>query len=95
MYQFFLVVYTQATDADPVGPNSQIQYSIAFADGSTSSPMFTIDASSGGVSAVGLDYETSTSHSLIITASDAGTPQLSSTATLQVSVSVGKHQFQN
>lgn len=50
--------------------------------------MFTIDASTGGVSAVNLDYETSTSHSLVITARDAGTPQMSSTATLQVSVTV-------
>ena len=51
--------------------------------------MFTIDASTGGVSAVNLDYETSTSHSLVITARDAGTPPMSSTATLQVSVTVG------
>ena len=52
--------------------------------------MFTIDAGTGGVSAVNLDYETSTSHSLVITARDAGTPQMSSTATLQVSVTVSR-----
>ena len=93
MIGIIVMFFSQATDADPAGPNSQIQYSIAFADGTTSSPMFTIDASSGGVSATGLDFETSTSHNLIITASDAGTPQQSSTASLQVSVTVGNHFF--
>ena len=79
----------QATDADPLGPNSQIQYSIAFRNGSSSSPMFTIDATSGGVSALGLDYERATSHSLTITASDAGTPApLTATTSLDVTVTV-------
>ena len=86
-------MFIQATDADEVGnPNSQIQYSIAFAGGSSSSPMFTIDAGTGAVSAVNLDYETSTSHSLVITATDGGTipGPLSSTATLEVTVTVGE-----
>lgn len=86
----FILLY-QATDADPAGPNSQIQYSIQFANGSSSSPTFTIDASTGGVSAANLDYETATTHNLVITASDGGTPPMTSTATLQVSVTVRSH----
>ena len=78
-----------------MGPNSQIQYSIANSDGSTSSPLFTIDATSGGVSAAGLDYEQATSHSLTITARDSGSPApMSSTATLQVTVTVGQKSLE-
>lgn len=51
--------------------------------------MFTIDAATGGVSATGLDYETATSHSLTITATDSGNPARSTTASLTVTVTVG------
>ena len=85
MISFSLV---QATDADPAGPNSQISYSIAFTGGATSAPTFTIDAATGAVSATALDYETSTSHSLTITATDAGTPPLTDTTSLTITVNV-------
>ena len=55
--------------------------------------MFTIDSVSGAVSATGLDYETSTSHSLIITASDAGTPPLMDTAMQPHNLSNGKREI--
>lgn len=52
--------------------------------------MFTIDATTGGVSASGLDYEQATSHSLTIIASDSGSPARTGTANLEVTVTVGE-----
>ena len=72
-----------ATDADADGPNSYITYSIQSGNDDN---LFRI-SSTGVISIVSaLDFETATSHSLIVQATDNGTPSRSSTAVVSVTV---------
>ena len=72
-----------AIDADADGPNSDITYSIQSGNDDN---LFRI-SSTGVISIVSaLDFETATSHSLIVQAMDNGTPSRSSTAVVSVTV---------
>lgn len=85
------VLTLQATDADkPLTINSAISYSITSQDGSSVSANFQIDSSMGTISASNLDCETTTSFSLLVTATDGGTNPgpLNGTATLEVTIQV-------
>ena len=69
-------------------PNSLIRYSIQFSDGSDVSTYFTIDGTSGAISALNLDHEVVSSFSLSILATDMGTAPLTGIATLVVTIQV-------
>lgn len=80
-----------ATDADkPLTVNSVISYSITNQDGTDVSTNFQIDSSLGVVSASNLDCETTSSFSLLVTATDGGTnpAPMSGTATISVAIQV-------
>ena len=98
-YTLFLVEETDypnlltliATDADkPLTVNSDISYSITNQDGTDVSANFLIGSNSGVVSALNLDCETTSSFSLLVTATDSGTNPgpLSGTATISVTIQV-------
>lgn len=75
----------QGVDGDPPNTaNSRLSFSL------TSSPLFTINATSGQISASALDYEAVASHmyGLTVTVSDAGTSALSATCTVTVNIRV-------
>ena len=77
------LISVTATDADADGPNSDISYSIQSGNDGN---LFRI-SSTGVISIVStLDFETATSHSLIVQATDNGTPSRSSTAVVSVTV---------
>ncbi|XP_014811591.1 PREDICTED: cadherin-like protein 26 isoform X2 [Calidris pugnax] len=82
------VFQVTALDKDEEGTaNSQVSYSLTMqmplADGFT----FNIDPTTGSIFLTGcLDYKAASSFKLLIKASDHGTPQLSSTATVNVAV---------
>ncbi|XP_061865435.1 cadherin-like protein 26 [Colius striatus] len=82
------VFQATALDKDEVGTaNSQVSYSLnmqmPLLDGFT----FNIDATTGSILLSGcLDYKAANSFKLLIKASDHGTPQLSSTATVNIAV---------
>ena len=77
------LISVTATDADADGPNSDITYSIQLGNAGN---LFRI-SSTGVISIVStLDFETATSHSLIVQATDNGTPSRSSTAVVSVTV---------
>eukprot|EP00111_Clytia_hemisphaerica_P005933 TCONS_00017188-protein len=70
-----------ATDMD-MGSNSEIIYSLA-----TMSSLFTIDQSSGSIQLISqLDRERQSSHSIIVLATDKGTPSLSGNVTVNINV---------
>ena len=66
-----------ATDGDATSPNDQVSYDIT---GGTGMGLFVIDANGGISLASGatLDYDTATSYTLEITATDGGTPAMTS-----------------
>ena len=74
------VVQVQASDMDDVGPNSQVRFSIDDTNGT-----FTIDTLSGIVS-VATEIRFEDNFTIIVTASDLGTPSLSNQSLIQVSV---------
>lgn len=76
------MVTVTATD-DDTGDNAKITYSID----STSTDKFTIHPSSGEISTkISLNYEDSPRYVITVTARDSGTPALSSTAEVVVTV---------
>ena len=79
----FNLITVTATDADAAGPNSDISYSIPSGNDGN---LFRI-SSTGVISIVSaLDFETAMSHSLIVQATDNGTPSRTSTAVVSVTV---------
>lgn len=82
------VVQVSALDKDEVGTaNSQVSYSMRMQMPSPDGLTFSIDPTTGSIFLSGcLDYETANSFKLLIKASDHGSPQLSSTATVTVTV---------
>ena len=77
------LITVTATDADAAGPNSDISYSIPSGNDGN---LFRI-SSTGVISIVSaLDFETAMSHSLIVQATDNGTPSRTSTAVVSVTV---------
>ena len=81
----------QAIDGDPPNTvNSRLTYSLNFANGTSSSPLFTVGSTTGQISASRLDYEAVASHMYIltVTVSDAGSPVLSSTCQVTVNIRV-------
>ena len=70
-----------AEDSDD-GSNGEVQYSL-----SGDSTPFTVDPNSGWISTIShLDKETVSSYTLILTATDNGTPALSCTSLLYISI---------
>uniref|UniRef100_A0A8C3XAN5 Cadherin 26 n=1 Tax=Cyanoderma ruficeps TaxID=181631 RepID=A0A8C3XAN5_9PASS len=82
------VIRVTALDKDEVGTvNSQVSYSIHMQMPSPDGLTFNIDPTTGSIFLSGcLDYQTANSFNLLIKASDHGSPQLSSTATVTVTV---------
>ncbi|TRZ10415.1 hypothetical protein HGM15179_016687 [Zosterops borbonicus] len=82
------VIQVTALDKDEVGTvNSQVSYSIHMQTPSPDGLTFNIDPTTGWIFLSGcLDYQTANSFNLLIKASDHGRPQLSSTATVTVTV---------
>ncbi|XP_058706953.1 cadherin-like protein 26 [Poecile atricapillus] len=82
------VIQVTALDKDEVGTvNSQVSYSISMQLPSPDGLTFHIDPTTGSVFLSGcLDYKAANSFNLLIKASDHGSPQLSSTATVTVAV---------
>ncbi|XP_009891893.1 PREDICTED: cadherin-like protein 26 [Charadrius vociferus] len=80
------VFQVTALDKDEDGTvNSQVSYSLNMQMPPLDGFMFNIDPITGSILLSGcLDYKTATSFKLLIKASDHGTPQLSSTATVNV-----------
>ena len=73
-----------AADADSIGPNSDVTYRIVDGD---PDGIFTINPLTGLLQSTGdIDYETVRQYELIISATDNGTPSLSSSATVQVEI---------
>ncbi|XP_062360950.1 cadherin-like protein 26 [Cinclus cinclus] len=82
------VIQVTAQDKDEAGTvNSRVSYSISMQIPSPDGPTFNIDPTTGSIFLSGcLDYKTAKSFYLLIKASDHGSPQLSSTATVTVAV---------
>lgn len=82
------VIKVIALDKDEAGTvNSQVSYSIHMQMPSPDGLTFNIDPATGSIFLSGcLDYQTASSFNLLIKASDHGSPQLSSTATVTVAV---------
>ncbi|XP_070539360.1 protocadherin Fat 4-like [Ptychodera flava] len=77
-------VQFQAEDRDQDGPNSQIEYSIAYGNGDG---VFDIDRSTGVLRVIEkADRESVESYRVIIMASDQGMPPLNTTVFLQVEI---------
>ena len=73
-----------ATDPDESSPNNTLTYKVLSGN---NAGMFTLsDAGKLSVAKDGLDYETVTSYTLTVQVSDAGTPSLSDTAIVKISV---------
>ena len=75
-----------ATDADATAPNNTVSYAISGGSGATA---FSIDAASGAISvsdSAQLDAEASASLLLNLTVTDGGTPALSDTAVVTISL---------
>lgn len=76
-----VTVVNSVSATDPDGDN--VFFSLTGGDVS----LFTIDATSGKIQALGsLDFETSQSHSLTVTGTDNGSPPLTATCTVTISV---------
>ncbi|XP_017670700.1 PREDICTED: cadherin-like protein 26 [Lepidothrix coronata] len=82
------VFQVTALDKDEVGTaNSQVSYSISMQMPTPDGFTFSIDPSTGSILLSRcLDYQTANSFKLLVKASDQGSPQLSSTATVNVAV---------
>ncbi|XP_051489372.1 cadherin-like protein 26 [Apus apus] len=82
------VFQVTALDKDEDGSaNSQVSYSLSMQKPLSDGFKFNIDPATGLILLSGcLDYETASSFKLLIKASDHGTPQLSSTVTVNVAV---------
>ncbi len=73
-----------ATDPDETSPNNTLTYAIT---GGNTGDVFAIDPTTGAITVAGaLDYETTTSYSLMVTVTDGGSTPLSGTATLTITV---------
>ncbi|GAA6072945.1 protocadherin Fat 4, partial [Tachysurus ichikawai] len=80
------VIVVNATDKD-IGPNGVVTYHIAKQEPSSSPAAFSIDTESGIISvAVQLDYSKTKKYTLEVEGRDGGTPALSGTAVVVVSV---------
>ncbi len=76
-------LFSQATDGDKPGTvNTMLSYSIFPVTN------FGIDSSTGVINAFELDCEVAMTHTLILTATDAGTPPLTGSATINVRLQV-------
>ena len=74
------------SDADTTTSNNVITYAIT--SGNTASN-FEVNSASGEItvsSSATLDYESTTSYALIVTLTDSGTPQLTSSATVNIEI---------
>ncbi|XP_027501941.1 cadherin-like protein 26 [Corapipo altera] len=82
------VFQVTASDKDEVGTaNSQVSYSISMQMPTPDGFTFSIDPTTGSILLSRcLDYQTANSFKLLVKASDQGSPQLSSTATVNVAV---------
>ncbi|XP_027737451.1 cadherin-like protein 26 [Empidonax traillii] len=82
------VFQVTASDKDEAGTaNSQVSYSISMQMPTPDGFTFSIDPTTGSILLSRcLDYQTANSFKLLIKASDQGSPQLSSTATVNVAV---------
>jgi len=77
------VATVSATDDDS-GVNSQLSFSIT---GGNTGNVFQIDGNTGEITTIGaLDRETTSSYNLEVTATDGGTPVLSQTSTVAVTI---------
>ena len=77
------VMTVTATDTD-AGASGTITFSVLSGTGSS---LFTIDGTTGIITTTGtIDYETLTTYDLIVKAADGGSPSLSSTCFVQISV---------
>lgn len=75
-----------ARDKDS-GDNGVVQYKIVSGAGSSAGGLFAIDPRLGHLTlSRHLDYETTQRHSLVVTATDKGNPQLSANLTVLVEV---------
>ncbi len=73
-----------ATDPDQPSPNNTLTYAIT---GGNTGDVFAINPRTGAITVAGaLDYETTTSYSLMVTVTDGGSTPLSATATLTITV---------
>ncbi len=73
-----------ATDPDQTSPNNTLTYAIT---GGNTGDVFAIHPTTGAITVTGaLDYETTTSYSLVVTVTDGGSTPLSGTATLTITV---------
>ena len=73
-----------ATDPDQPSPNNALTYAIT---GGNTGDVFTINPTTGEITVAGaLDYETTTSYSLMVTVTDGGSTPLSDTATFTITV---------
>lgn len=88
-----IIFLLQAFDDDPPNTaNSRLTYSLTFADGTSSTSLFSIESNTGQISANALDYEAIPTHIylLTVTVSDAGSPMaFSSTCSVRVNIRVG------
>ena len=73
-----------ATDPDESAPNNTLTYKVL--SGNNAGMFALSDAGKLSVAKDGLDYETVTSYTLTVQVSDAGTPSLSDTAIVKISV---------
>ena len=73
-----------ATDPDETSPNNVLTYAIT---GGNTGDVFAINPATGAITVAGaLDYETTTSYSLMVTVTDGGSTPLSATETLTITV---------
>ncbi|XP_029469857.1 LOW QUALITY PROTEIN: cadherin-like protein 26 [Rhinatrema bivittatum] len=89
------VIQISATDRDkPDTPNSEVVYSLVSQSPSPSDVTFSIDPKNGLIRGKGcLNFETTKLFKLLIKARDNGTPQLSSTAVLNIAVEDGNNHM--
>ena len=73
-----------ATDQDQTSPNNALTYAIT---GGDTGNVFAIHSTTGDITVAGaLDFETTPSYSLEVTVTDGGSPSLSGTATITITV---------
>lgn len=76
-----------SADDNDEGSNGDIMYNIISVEPVGSQMLFSINSETGVISLeAGLDFETSTSHTITVRAQDEGTPPLSSTALVEITV---------
>jgi hypothetical protein len=82
-----ILIEVLATDGDLTERNSAVAYAVDDVTPPVPSSQFFIDPVTGGISAVGgLDFETSPTYVLVVTARDSGIPQLSASVSVTVNV---------